>query len=77
MGRTLSEMSVGDRGRVLGFEQGLETYRTKLMAMGLIKGTEFRVSRVAPMGDPVEIETRGYSLSLRKDEATVLLVEGV
>ena len=52
-------------------------YRKKLLAMGLIKGTEFTVSRVAPMGDPVEIEIRGYNLSLRKDEASIVAVEGV
>jgi len=45
--------------------------------MGLIKGTEFTVNRVAPLGDPVEINLRGFSLSLRKDEATALIVEEV
>lgn len=77
MGKSLSDMSVGDRGRVAGYQKGFEKYRKKLMAMGLIKGTEFTINRVAPMGDPVEIEVRGYSLSLRKDEATALFVEGV
>ncbi|BBO70021.1 iron transporter FeoA [Desulfosarcina alkanivorans] len=77
MGRKLADMSVGDRGRVTGFEKGLEKYRTKLISMGLIKGTTFTINRVAPMGDPVEIEVRGYNLSLRKDEATALFVEGV
>jgi ferrous iron transport protein A len=77
MDRRLAEMSVGDRGRVAGFKKGLDNYRKKLISMGLIKGTEFTVNRVAPMGDPVEIEVRGYSLSLRKDEATALLVEGM
>jgi ferrous iron transport protein A len=75
--RSLAEMSVGDRGRVTGFDKGLDSYRKKLISMGLIKGTEFTVNRIAPMGDPVEIEVRGYSLSLRKDEATVLFVEGM
>jgi ferrous iron transport protein A len=77
MAHTLADMSVGDRGRVAGFEKGLDKYRKKLLAMGLIKGTEFTINRVAPMGDPVEIEVRGYHLSLRKDEATALFVEGV
>ena len=77
MAKKLAEMAVGDRGRVTGFEKGLESYRKKLLAMGLIKGTEFKINRVAPMGDPVEIEVRGYNLSLRKDEAAALFVEGV
>jgi ferrous iron transport protein A len=76
MGKRLADMAVGDRGRVAGFEKGFEKYRRKLLAMGLVKGTEFTISRVAPMGDPVEIEVRGYHLSLRKDEATALDVEG-
>jgi ferrous iron transport protein A len=43
--------------------------------MGLPPGTEFTVTRYAPMGDPVEIEVRGFALSVRKDEAAMLLVE--
>jgi ferrous iron transport protein A len=43
--------------------------------MGLTPGTEIRVTRLAPLGDPVEVEVRGYSLSLRKDEAEVLQVQ--
>jgi ferrous iron transport protein A len=43
--------------------------------MGLTPGTELRVTRVAPMGDPVEIQVRGFRLSLRKDEAAALQVE--
>ncbi len=77
MAKTLAEMSVGNRGRVVGFEPGSKEYRKKLLAMGLTKGTEFIISRFAPLGDPIEIEVRGYSLSLRKKEATVLLVEGI
>lgn len=76
MDRRLSELSVGDRGRVRGFARnGPRAYRQRLMAMGLVTNTSFRVIRVAPMGDPVEIQVRDYSLSLRKDEATALIVE--
>lgn len=74
---SLADMSVGDQGRVTGFEKGLNKYRKKLMAMGLIKGTEFTINRIAPMGDPIGIEVRGYNLSLRKDEAAAFFVEGV
>jgi len=43
--------------------------------MGLIPGTEFMVTRFAPLGDPVEIKIRGFSLTLRKNEASVLQIE--
>ena len=74
MEQTLADIAVGEKGRILGFEKGGQGYRQKLLAMGLIKGTEFEVARVAPMGDPVEIKVRDYSLSLRRDEAKTLLV---
>jgi ferrous iron transport protein A len=77
MGKTLADLGVGKRGRVTGFDKGSKDYRKKILAMGLIKGTEFTVNRVAPMGDPIEIEVRGYNLSLRKDEAAALRVERV
>ncbi|MGE4559646.1 MAG: ferrous iron transport protein A [Desulfobulbus sp.] len=74
MEQTLADIAVGEKGRILGFDKGARSYRQKLLAMGLIKGTEFEVSRVAPMGDPVEIKVRDFSLSLRRDEAKALLV---
>jgi len=77
MKNTLADLAVGKNGRVKGYAKGNKEYRKKLLAMGLIKGTDFRVNRVAPMGDPVEIDLRGFNLTLRKDEAAALLVEGV
>jgi ferrous iron transport protein A len=77
MGSTLADCSVGTTGRIVGFGKGNKEYRKKILAMGLIKGIEFTVNRVAPMGDPVEISVRGYNLSLRRDEAAVIAVEGV
>jgi len=49
-------------------------YRQRLIAMGLIPGTEFTVSRMAPLGDPIEILVRGFALSLRKHEASILQI---
>ena len=49
--------------------------RTRMMDMGLIKGTEIKVIRVAPLGDPIEFEVKGYNLSLRKNEARRVMVE--
>ena len=71
----MADITVGRKGKVLGFIKGSQTYRQKLLAMGLIKGVEFEVMRVAPMGDPVEIRVRDFNLSLRKEEAKALRVE--
>ena len=72
---SLKNLSVGDSGRVIGFEQSGKAYRKRLLAMGLTPGTEISITRFAPMGDPVEIKLRGFSLTLRKDEAAILLIE--
>lgn len=73
----LRDLAAGESGRVVGFEEGSKAYRRKLLAMGLTPGTEFTVTRYAPMGDPVELRVRGFSLTLRKDEAASLEVEGL
>ncbi|WP_078122012.1 FeoA family protein [Thiosocius teredinicola] len=75
MTNSLKDLSVGDSGRVVGFGEGSKAYRKKLLSMGLTPGVSFSVTRYAPMGDPVEIRVRGFSLSLRKDEAASLIVE--
>ena len=71
----LRDMSVGETGMVAGYTETGRGYRKKLLAMGLTPGTELSVTRVAPMGDPVEIRVRGFKLSLRKDEAAAIQVE--
>lgn len=73
----LSELKIGGRGRILRVRPGESVYRKRLLSLGLIPGTEFEVSRIAPLGDPVEIQVRGFALSLRKDEAVVLDIEEV
>ena len=75
MKTSLSNLKVGSKGRVAGFVKGATAYREKLLAMGLTRGTEFTVKRVAPLGDPVEINVRGFALTLRKGEAATLIVE--
>ena len=74
---SLRDMLLGDKGKVVGFQKGNKSYRKKLLAMGLTPGTEFSITRYAPLGDPVEINVRGYSMSLRQDEAATLLVEKI
>ena len=75
MQQHLGQLSVGQKAVIRGFTKGHKEYRAKLLAMGLTKGTELQLMRVAPLGDPLEINVRGFSLSLRKAEAAVVLVE--
>lgn len=72
---SFADLRVGERGRVLGLNRGEKAYRYKLLAMGLTPGTEFKITRVAPLGCPVEIQLRGFALSLRKHEAQLLKIE--
>ncbi len=71
----LKNMSVAEKGKIIGFDKADKGYRKRLLAMGLTPGTEFSVTRFAPLGDPIEIKIRGFSLTLRKAEASILLIE--
>ncbi len=73
----LKDMKIGDKARIVRLSSGEKGYRHRLISMGLIPGTELIVSRIAPLGDPVEIHVRGFALSLRKEEASVLQLEEV
>ncbi len=73
----LKDMKPGDQAIVSGYEKSDKKYLSKLMAMGLTRGILFRFIKDAPLGDPAQIEVRGFHLSLRKDEADVLIVEAV
>jgi ferrous iron transport protein A len=78
---TLRDLQVNQQAKVARYEATddptQKAYKKKLLAMGLTPGTEFTVTRIAPLGDPVEIKVRGFKLSLRKDEAAALVVEEV
>jgi ferrous iron transport protein A len=74
MNRHLGSIAVGERGIVTGYTKESRTYRARLLAMGLTRDTSFTVTRIAPLGDPVEIEVRGFALSLRREEAATILV---
>lgn len=73
----LSNLPLGSRGRVVGYEQVTGGYKGRLLAMGLTPGTEFTVVHHAPLDDIIEIEVRGLPLCLRKHEADVLCIEEV
>ena len=66
--KTLSELKVGESGRVAHLT-GEGAVKRRIMDMGLTKGSEVVVRKVAPLGDPIEITVRGYELSISKDEA--------
>jgi ferrous iron transport protein A len=73
----LKNLVSGDLAKIVGFAPSGKAYRKKLLAMGLTPGTQFSVTRFAPLGDPVEISLRGFSLTLRKDEAAALQIEKI
>ncbi|MBM4153005.1 MAG: ferrous iron transport protein A [Kiritimatiellaceae bacterium] len=73
----IREMKNGERGRVSGYDTDDRNYRQKLLRMGLIRGAEFTLVRLAPLGDPAEILISGSSLTLRKAEADALIVEKI
>jgi ferrous iron transport protein A len=70
-------LKVGQKARITALLSGDKLYRQRLISLGLIPGTEFIVSRMAPFGDPIEILVRGFALSLRKAEASILQIEEV
>jgi ferrous iron transport protein A len=71
----IRELAPGQRAVVTGYAVADPAYRARLLAMGLTKGVALTMVRAAPLGDPVKVEVRGYSLSLRKAEADALDVE--
>lgn len=75
MTTVFNALEVGDQARITGFGDMPPGYRRKLMSLGLTPGTVFEVRRVAPLGDPVEISVRGFNLSLRKAEASAMIIE--
>ena len=73
--RTLADLPTGDTATVARFLTDQASH-LRLMELGLIPGTQVRHVRTAPLGDPMEIEVRGYTLSLRRSEAAAIaLVE--
>ncbi len=77
MSLSLGELNVNDSGRIIGLSDTNKAYRHKLLSMGLTRGTEFSITRIAPLGDPIEIKIKDYNLSLRKEEANAVLVEKI
>ncbi len=72
--RTLRDLRVGESSRVIKLH-GEGAMRRRIMDMGITKGTVLYLRKVAPLGDPLEINVRGYELSLRKADAEMIEVE--
>ncbi len=72
--KTLKEVKVGETVTVVKLH-GEGAVKRRIMDMGITKGVEIYVRKVAPLGDPVEITVRGYELSLRKNDAEMVEVE--
>lgn len=72
--KTLKEVTCGKTVKVTKLS-GEGPVKRRIMDMGITKGVEVFVRKVAPLGDPVEVTVRGYELSLRKADAEMILVE--
>ncbi|WP_308527291.1 ferrous iron transport protein A [uncultured Oscillibacter sp.] len=71
---TLDKLPLGQEA-VITAVGGEGTLRCRLLDMGLIPKTKVRIEKIAPLGDPLELRVRGYSLSLRKEDAGKIEVE--
>ena len=72
--KTLREVPIGAPDKVVKLH-GEGAVKRRIMDMGITKGTEIHMRKVAPLGDPVEVTVRGYELSLRKADAEMIEVE--
>jgi Fe2+ transport system protein A len=69
--RTLDEAKVGETVKVLKLN-GEGVLRRRIMEMGITKGCDVTLLNIAPLGDPIEVEIRGYSLTIRKKDAEII-----
>ncbi len=74
---SIKDLQVGDKAKIITLRGDNRAYRKKLLEMGLTKNTEFKVTRKAPLGDPIVIAFRGCELILRQEEAEILEVEKI
>lgn len=72
--KTLKEAKIGDTVKIVKL-YGEGAVRRRIMDMGITRGVEVYIRKVAPLGDPVEVTVRGYELSLRKADAEMIEVE--
>ena len=73
--RTLRDVKIGQTAKIVRLHGEGARFKRRIMDMGLTKGTEVYVRKVAPLGDPMELTVRGYELSVRKGDAALIEVE--
>ena len=73
--KTLKDLQVGEAG-VIGRVRTTGALKQRFMDMGITKGTEVKIIKIAPLGDPIEVEIRGYTLSIRKEDAEKIELGG-
>lgn len=72
--KTLRQAQVGQTVKVVKLH-GEGALRRRMMDMGITRGTEIYIRKIAPLGDPVEVNIRGYELTLRKEDAGIVEIE--
>ncbi len=73
--KTLKDANVGTTVKVAKIK-GEGAIKRRIMDMGITKGVELYIRKVAPLGDPVEVTVRGYELTIRKNDAEMIAIEG-
>lgn len=73
MGKTVADLKVGESGIIRGFQNSSLTL--KLLEMGFLPGSMVKLNFKAPLGDPISIRVSGYNVSLRLDEADMILLQ--
>lgn len=74
--KTLNQFKVGDSIKVIKLT-GTGAVKRRIMDMGITKGVEIHIQKVAPLGDPMELKVRGYELSIRKEDAKMIEAEPI
>ena len=72
---TMDKLKKGQIAEITGYTLGNAAYRAKLLALGMTRGVKIKILNVAPLGDPFELAVRGFHLSLRRDEVSVIKVK--
>jgi len=73
MGKTVADLKVGESGIIIGFQNSSLTL--KLLEMGFLPGSMIKLNFKAPLGDPISIRVSGYNVSIRLDEAAMILLQ--
>lgn len=71
----LAMLKPGQQGRIIKLDASIGAIRRRMMDMGVLPGELIKVEKVAPLGNPIEVTVKGYSLSLRKEEARGIEIE--